>query len=583
VGIRGEFEGLDPDGNLIVDGTSVAIDADTEIAAGLVVGQRVNIEAVLRPGGSIVALKVEEEDAGGQVLGTVSLEGSFDGVDEEGNWLIGRVQVSISSGTDTDGLPAVGQQVKVRAVVQEDGSLLAREVENKSFFGRGGQDTGEVTLKGTFLGTDLDGNWIVNGMPVAMDALTRLEGSPAVGRPVAVEALRERRGSVRALKVKGDTGRSSQGKKEAKLRGTVEDILDDGTLVVDEIRVVLGTLTEMEDGARLGDFVEVEALLQPDGSLLAKEVANLGQVETQDILEPSTVEIEGTLESIDEEDNTLVVNGIRVARSVLSETEGELIVGSPVKLEGSLLPDGSVRTRKLKGEGRAATASGTEVKVEGVIERVNRDEAGDIESVVIDGLTLGTGALTEVEGTLEPGAEVSVKAIISNGTFLASKLENKPGLGLSESAEIQIMGLIEALQLDTESRVTSITVNGVEVELGVFAKLEGTIGVGTAVALKGGLSGGVLVAGKVEAGRSKSTWPALPQLNVVGEVEVVVLDSTFNVVAVVVNQEKITVEVLTRLNAVLEPGNVVAVEVVVSNGEFVAKNIKSGEDEEGLE
>jgi hypothetical protein len=576
VEIRGEFEGLDAESNLTVNGTSVAVDAATVIAAGLVVGQRVNIEAVLKPGGSIVALKVEEEDEGGQVLGTVSLEGSFDGVDDEGNWLIGRVQVSISPGTDTDGLPAVGQQVKVRAVVQEDGTLLAREVENKSFFGSGGQDTGAVTLTGTFLGTDSEGNWTVNGMLVAVDALTRLEGSPAVGRPVAVEAIRQRGGSLRALRVNGDTGDSSQGEKKAKLRGTVENLLDDGTLIVDGILVVLSALTEIEDGARAGDFVEVEARLQPDGSLLAREVVNLGVAEAQDIPEPSTVEIEGTLESIDEEGNLLVVNGIKVALSVLSETKGELIVGSPVKLEGFLLPDGSVRARELKGEGRAATTSGTEVKIEGVIGRVNRNEAGDVESVVIDGLTLGVGALTEFEGTLEPGAEVSAKAIISNGTFLASKLERHPGLGLPETAEVQIEGLIEALQLDTESRVTAITINGVEVELGAFAKLEGTIGVGTAVKINGGFSEGVLVARKVEAGRSQAERPVPFKFDVVGRLEVVVLAPNFDVVAVVVNGLKITTEALTRVQVALKPGNVVSVEVVVSRGEFIASRIKAG-------
>jgi hypothetical protein len=336
----------------------------------------------------------------------------------------------------------------------------------------------------------------------------------------------------------------------------------------------------MEDETRVGDFVEVEALLQPEGSLLAKEVVNLGIVEGQDIPESSTVEIEGTLESINEDDNILVVNGIKIALSVLSETKGELIVGSPVKLEGFLLPDGSIRARELKGEGRAATTSGTEVKIEGVIGRVNHDEAGEIESVVIDGLTLGIAALTEVEGTMEPGAEVSAKAIISNGTFLASKLERNPGLGLPETTGVQIKGLIEALQLDTESRVTAITINGVEVELGAFAKLEGTIGVGTAVKVNGGFSEGVLVARKVEAGGSQSKKPAPFRFDVVGTLEVVVLAPDFDVVAVVVNGVKITTEALTRMPAVLEPGNVVSVEVVVSRGEFIASAIKEGRLEE---
>jgi hypothetical protein len=159
-------------------------------------------------------------------------------------------------------------------------------------------------------------------------------------------------------------------------------------------------------------------------------------------------------------------------------------------------------------------------------------------------------------------------------------LEHQPGLGLPETAEVQIEGLIEALQLDTESRVTAIAINGVEVELGAFAKLEGTIGVGTAVKINGGFSDGVLVARKVEAGRSKADRPVPFTFDVVGPLEVVVLAPNFDVVAVVVNGLKITTEPLTRVQAPLEPGHVVSVEVVVSRGEFIAGRIKEGRPEE---
>ena len=583
VDIRGKFKGLDEDGNLIIDGSSVTVNPDTEIAAGLVVGQQVNIEAVLNPDGSIIALTVADEDEGGLVPGTMSLEGSFDGVDDEGDWLVGPVRVSIGRGTDTDGLPSVGQPVKIRAVFQEDSSLLAREVENKSFFGKGDRDAGEVTLGGTFLGTDSDGNWIVSGMHVAVDALTRLEGSPAVGRRIAVEALQGPGGSLRALKVKGDKEDSSQPRKEAKLHGTLEDILVDGTLLVDGFRVVLGALTEIEDGMQVGDFLKIEALLQPDGSLLAQEVDSLGKVEAEDVPEASKVEIEGTLESIDDEDNTLVVNGIKVAVSALSETQGELMVGSLVKVEGILRPDGSVRARELKGQGRAGTASGTEVRVEGVIERVTRDEAGNIESVEVDGLALALGALTKVEGTMELGASVTATAIISDGEFLAGKLESTAGSGNAEAAEVRIEGVIETFRLDAEGQVEAVAVNGVEVAIGSFTKVEGAIVVGAAVEIQGGVSENILVARKVEASKAKSKRPAPFTFDVGGQVELVALDSNFNVVAVVVNGVKITVEALTRMKTELEPGNVVSVEVVVGNGEFVASKIKEGNGAEEQE
>ena len=98
--------------------------------------------------------------------------------------------------------------------------------------------------------------------------------------------------------------------------------------------------------------------------------------------------------------------------------------------------------------------------------------------------------------------------------------------------------------------------------------------------IKGGVSEGVLAAREVEAGKSTSKRPAPFKFDLEGPVEVIVLDSNFNPLAVVVNGEKIAVEALTWVKTVLEPGKVVSIEVVVGYGEFVADKIKEGTGEE---
>ena len=440
VTVRGAFEGVDAQGNLIINGRTVQLAPDAEIADGLVLGQPVEVEGVLDEEGNIVAQEVEPDDEFEEVSKATRLNGVFEGIfeginEDTGQWIVSGTLVTVVERTDTDGLPALGQRVKVKALFQRDGSLLAREVENKSLFEPAKEDSEEVKLRGTFQGVDEEGNWIVNGRRVAVDAHTRMEGSPAVGQRIRLEARLARDGSLRALEVEGQKGGPRRDKNKVKVRDAIDEVLDDGTLVIDGVAVALGDLTELEGDAQVGDFVEVEALIQEDGLLLAKEVESEGQLEKEDVEEPDAVEIEGTVESVNEEDNTLVVNGIRVALSALSETRGDLVVGESVQARGILRENGSLLARKLKGRGRKATASGNEVKVEGVLDEVNRDEDGNVISVVVNGLTVGIEALTETEGSLEPGASVEIKAIIAEGAVLASKVEVEDGADTTEDAE----------------------------------------------------------------------------------------------------------------------------------------------------
>ena len=584
--VRDIFEGVDLEGNWIVDGAKVAVDPDTEISSGVAAGDFVKIDAQLGPGGTLLARRIEGERRAIDVSNRAKVEGVFEGVDSQGNWIIGGAKVAIGPSTDTDGLPFPGQWVKVKGHLRADDSLLAREIENRGGSRGRGEDSRQVKLEGIFQGTDDQGNWIVNGTRVAVDALTRLEGTPGVGRRVAVKAVLQRGGSLLAQELEGDEGdQGDQGdegdegdsrerRAEAKLRGVIQEVLDDGTLVVNGIRVALDALTELEGSAAAGDFVEVEGLLREDGSLLAEEVTSEGETETEDRPERSKVEIEGKIEKVNP-DGSLVVNGIEVVTSVLSEIRGELVEGSPVKVKGVLRQDGSLLARQLRGEGRRATASGTEAKLEGLVERLNLDEAGNIVSFVIDGLTVATGALTKIEGRLEPEARVEVKAIISDAGFLAGKVEVSKRVKGLETSEAKLQGIIEALRLDAQGRVVGIKINGVEVALAALAKLEGPVAVGETVEIKGKILDGIFEASKVERERPKGREPRLPELKLEGLVEAVERDADGNVSSVVVNGRKIGVEALTRVKGSLELGATVKIEAVVKDEGLIAREIKA--------
>ena len=447
VGNTAEIEGvlgLDELGNWTVNGIVVVLGPDTKIEGGLVVGQAVEVEGVLQEDGTILALEVETEDEDEVVSSNTRLNGIFQGIDQEsGKWIISGNLVEVGPGTDTDGLPFVGQRVKVKALVQEDGSLLAREIENKGGSAEEDDGSSQVKLDGTFLGVDADGKWIVNGASVLIDPLTRVKGAPKVGQRIKVKALLQSDGTLLAVKIDGKGRGKGRSKNKAEIRGTVDDILDDGTLVIDGVPVSLSVLTDLDIDPEIGDSVEIEASLQPDGSLLAEEVEGEEEPGAEGLPEPRKAEIEGTIETINP-DGSLVVNGITVSIDVDAEIKGALVEGAEVKLEGFLQEDGTLLAQELKTRGRQASASGTDREVEGLVEDILRDPEGNILEIVVDGQTISAESLTRFEGLLEVGASVEIEGLEINGQFVATKVEGDEDSGQSRAEEARAKGQAKA-------------------------------------------------------------------------------------------------------------------------------------------
>ena len=537
---------------------------------------------MVNPDGYLLAVKIEVKEEDREVSGKTKIEGIFEGVDEEtGAWIISGTLVFVGPGTDTDGLPYVGQRVKVVALSQEDGSLLAREIENKGGPRGPEEDSNEVEVEGIFQGVDEeDGSWIVDGVKVSVDSNTKLKGTPAIGSQIEIEAALLEDGSLLAKEIKAQRASAKKSRKDAEIEGTIDDIVvdEDGTriLVINGLSVKLSELTELEGDVEAGAYVEVEALFQEDGSLVAREV----EVQEQDAVsedgQRNEVEIEGTIESSSEDGTTLVVNGIKVSISGLSEVKGNLVEGAFVKIEGVLLSDGSIPAGELKGSGRRTTASGTEVEVEGLLDEINLDEDGNIVSVVVDGLTIDVEALTELEGTLEVGREVEIEGIIGDDGFLASKIEGDGDNGDDDGKtyELKIEGVIEALQVDAQGQVIGVTVNGVEVEIGAQTDVEGTLEAGATVEIKSFISDGAVVARKVEVEELEQEEAERTEFDMEGILEAVELDEDGNIVGIVVDGLTITVEPLTRVKGSLEPGSTIKVSGTVVDETLLARKIE---------
>ncbi len=589
VELEGVLEGISTTTNRwIIDGTEVEIDASTQIDEGVTVGDLVEVDGLLREDGTILALEIEARDDSRQVATVTRIVGIFQGLDDDGNWIIGGTSVKVGPEADTDGSPAPGQRVKVKALVQSDGSLLAREIENIHGHARDEVQSRRVEIEGILQEIDADGNWIINGTSVSIGPDTRLKGSPAVGQRVKVSGRQREDGSILATGIEGERKEPSKRarKRKVELEGVIQEVLADGTLVIDGIQVSIVELTELEGDPVAGDYVELEAFLAKDGSLTARELDSKGTLEADEVPELSEVRIEGTIERIND-DGTLVVNGITVATTTLSEIRGQLTAGGSVKIEGVLQEDGTLLASEIRGEGRRATASGSEVDVEGLVDAVNRDENGRPVSIVVDGLTIAVEALTRIDGAPGQGSRVRVKGIVRDGLFLAGRIDVKEVDEDEEReargpATMKIEGLIESVASSTDG-IIGITVNGVDLVIAGTTNLETDLRVGDAVELRAVLRDGAVVASHVKAENTRPERLARSAFKLTGVVEPVDRDANGNIVGVLVNGRSIEVQPITRIKNVVEPGVEVQVQGIVIGDTLVARQIERDDEARGGE
>ena len=177
--VRGSFQRIDGEGRWVIDGTPVTVNAATTVTGAVVVGQPLSIEAMLTADGSLVARHVEPVDAASEASERTLFLGAFQGVDVDGRWIVAGTPIQVDSSSDTDGLPPLGELVKVNAVLTTGGVLVVREIESRPT-GTGQRVTG-AEVNGTFQGIASDGKWNVGGTVVTISPETPAFGCACRG------------------------------------------------------------------------------------------------------------------------------------------------------------------------------------------------------------------------------------------------------------------------------------------------------------------------------------------------------------------------------------------------------------------
>jgi len=224
-----------------------------------------------------------------------------------------------------------------------------------------------VSVTGTSLETTTDdaGRFTLGGLPSGSVEL-HFEGSGVDAR-LEIEGLQDGLTLNITVRVSGSSASrvdDDDDGAEVEFRGTIDSVgtsslvvegrtvmVDDDTRILDRdnLPVPLGSL-----GA--GDFVEVEAIAQPDGSLLGKKIELEDGEDEGDDDEGDDVEFVGTVSST----SPLVIGGRDVTTDSSTRYLGHgnetlsagqvLMVGNRVEVEGHVQTGGSVLAKKIKLE-----------------------------------------------------------------------------------------------------------------------------------------------------------------------------------------------------------------------------------------
>ena len=467
---RGRIHALGED-SLVVLGFTFWLTAQTEIEGNLAIGRFVEIEGEIQ-NGQFIALRIETELHGGEAaedLPEVEIVGPI--LQLQDSVLIVRdFQIRVTPrtrirGEDDQPLTLadlqVGQFVEVKAYVSHTGQLLAAKIEVKNDEDQIEVHRRKVETKG-FIRALTDSTLTVGELAFRVTNLTRIYGEDdqplsfadlQVGQFIEVKGYFDPRYQLLfALEIEVD----DVDEQEFELVGRIEAIGSD-SLIVAGVTFQVNNNTIIEDAwdqpltladLQVGMLVKVEALSQPDGTLLAT------MIKVRKAFHP-VVDVQGPIEALT--DSTLTVAGLvfhaRPGVYVIDAqgqqtTLSDLQVGTVVRVRAVVHPDGTywaMRIRVLSGE------DAQEVEFKGTIEALGAD------SLVVAGVTVFVNANTQI--LAHDGTPITL-ADLQTGQIVEVNATIQPGLGLV-ALTIELEDFVEASGQADSVRADAVVVQQV--------------------------------------------------------------------------------------------------------------------------
>ncbi len=192
----------------------------------------------------------------------LQVEGSISRI-EPNSWEVGGQLIWIDGNTVIDkrgGAAEVGAWARVIAVRRDDGSLLALEIIIERPAERppeGYEFQGIIELFS-------EAEWIIGGNTVRIVNTTVIEGAPVIGWVAQVRALKYPSGALVATFI-----RVIEPIIVVQFEGTIESVAAD-QWIVDGRTLLITPETRIEGTPVVGGIAEIEAVLKPDGTLIAR-------------------------------------------------------------------------------------------------------------------------------------------------------------------------------------------------------------------------------------------------------------------------------------------------------------------------
>lgn len=362
-----------------IAGRTFRTDSDTVFIGNPVIGDLVSFQArIVNDGSPIldrVVLLAQAPDSHFSFTGTVDSMGN----DE---WTIGGRTVQVDEKTEINKNIQVGNLVKVKGSVLEDGILLATDISLI--------EENEQGLPFEFVGVIDDmgeTEWTISGITVTIDDHTQIETGLLAGYVVHVYG-RILDGTWLAKSIE----RAEEDEREFSITGGVESI---DPWVVDGIEFDTDERTEIEEGIDVGDLVRVEGRILDNGDWVAEEIELVEEEQSRHFA------FTGLVHSMDPWN----VGGIDFTTDGQTVIVGQVMIGDLVHVKGVILPDGTLLAEKIERleNDLGCLSFSTAVR-----------ETRDNQIVLLDWHVVELNGETEVEGEIN----VATVIIISGCTDL---------------------------------------------------------------------------------------------------------------------------------------------------------------------
>ncbi len=302
-----------------IDGQTYQLHPATLIVGNPQVGDIVFVEGRLLPDGTrladlIVLLHTspaQRFDLTGEVT---QIEADF--------WTIAGQTIAITNTTQVDPGLVVGDLARAEGVILETGELLAERITSL-------EEGGGLPFAFSGVVQQID-PWLVSGVPLAVVSTTVIDEGLAVGDVVDVSGSILEDGTWQAARI----ARSLAGSQAFEITGELQSLQP---WQVAGITLVVNAWTEIDEGLEIGDLVRVTGRIQQDGSWLAYSIQRV------DFSPNPLIVFIGTVISID----PWVVNGIPLNVTPETIIVGNILPGMLVRVEVSLLPDGSWQVLRI--------------------------------------------------------------------------------------------------------------------------------------------------------------------------------------------------------------------------------------------